>query len=190
VPQLLASVCRSVHAEAPHCAKPLLQAKPHAEPLHVAVALAGVVHVAQVPPQLSDPVLHTQLVPEQVSLVPHATAAPQVPVELHVSMSTPLHCVVPGTHPPSHAPLTHALLLHGTAAPHSPPEPQVSTPLPLHCVVVGAQLPTHAPALHAPLVQGTAVPHWPLLPQVSTPLFTHCTVSGEQAPVQLPPLHT
>ena len=42
----------------------------------------------------------------------------QVPVELHVCGVRELHCLVPGTQTPVHAPFTQAEFTHAAAAPH------------------------------------------------------------------------
>jgi hypothetical protein len=50
----------------------------------------------------------------------HATAAPQVPLVVHVWTPLPLQVVWPGPHTPVHAPPTQVWLLQATIEPHVP----------------------------------------------------------------------
>jgi hypothetical protein len=79
----------------------------------------------------------------------HATAVPHVPMAVHVSTPCAEHWVAPGTHWPSHAPLTHAEFAHATGELQAPLAPHVSTPLFEHRVAPGVQTPAHAPLTHA-----------------------------------------
>jgi hypothetical protein len=95
------------------------------------------------------------------------------PFAPHVSTPFVTHCVLPGTHVPVHAPLTHAEFVHATAADQLPVVSQVCTPLPEHCVVPGTQMPEQAPDAH-PNWHGESGPHAPLALHVSTALLAHC----------------
>lgn len=121
----------------------------------------------------------------------------QAPLELHVWGCCPLHCVVPGTQTPVHAPATQAWPVHADAVPHWPVESQVWTPLLLvHCRAPGAQAPVQAPETHAWLVHRVGVPQTPAEPQTCTLSFgPHCVAPGVQAAqapatqTGVPPLH-
>lgn len=79
----------------------------------------------------------------------HAEVDPHVPVPEHVCTPLPTHCVVPGTHTPTHAPFWHAEETQGVLFPQVPLNEHVSTLFPLQCVALGAQTPTQLPPTHA-----------------------------------------
>jgi hypothetical protein len=76
-------------------------------------------------------------------------AAPQLPPELQVCTSLPLHCVAPGVHVPVQAPETQALFAHGWVLVQVPVASHVSTALPVHLVAPGVQTPVQVPPTQA-----------------------------------------
>lgn len=79
----------------------------------------------------------------------HGFEVPQAPLDEHVCVASPTHCVVVGTQTPVHAPVTHAEATQGNAAPHCPLLEHVSTPLFEHVLSPGLQLPVQPPLTQA-----------------------------------------